>query len=94
MPPGFERDLEEAKYEDFRMELQASFRKAVNKVRDRRMVKAAQEMEANPNNSWNHIIDLGGGKVRGHLKSLLRFGIWMITLRIARAEGSILLSMD
>ena len=60
MPAGFNRDLEEAKYEDLRVELQASIRKDTKKMRDRRMIKAAQDLEANPKKSWDHFIDLGG----------------------------------
>ena len=60
MPAGFDRDLEEAKYEDLRVELHVSIRKDMKKMRDRRMTKAAQDLEANPKKSWDHFIDLGG----------------------------------
>jgi len=44
MPGGFERDVEEAKHED-KKELQVHLGKAMKKMRERIMAKAAQDVD-------------------------------------------------
>jgi len=58
MPGVFERDVEEAKYEDLKKELPTHLGKAVKKTRERRTAKAAQDVEANPKKSWHRTTDL------------------------------------